>query len=102
MEQLAKLFLSLKDGSGPSSKEDSQRHSVLILLLTLCEDKKSAALLLSVKKLEKALTRLRKDDEASFPLRLCANEILGRDTRREKEWQVRFWPGLHSMHAAKG
>jgi hypothetical protein len=75
VEQLAKLFLALSDGG---SKEDPYRHAVLILLLTLCtQDAKSAVRLLAVKRMEKALTRLRKDEDASFPLRLCANEILG-------------------------
>lgn len=76
VEQLAKLFLGL-NATGGGSKDDPHRHAVLILLLVLCQDPKCAARLLSVKRVEKALTRLRKDEDASFPLRLCANDILG-------------------------
>ncbi len=76
VEQLAKLFLDL-NATGGGSKDDPHRHAVLILLLVLCQDPKCATRLLSVKRVEKALTRLRKDEDASFPLRLCANDILG-------------------------
>lgn len=77
IEQLAEHFLSLTKDGESSKDANSQRHAVLLLLLSLCQDSKSASLVLSVRKMEKTLSRLRKDDDASFPLRLCANDILG-------------------------